>query len=93
MTTAPFPVLNFLIWVPAAGALLCLLTPASAQKTVARTIGLVASVAELGLAVYLAADFAQGQAGFQFVSQHSWIGAFGISWKLGVDGISLFLVV
>ena len=31
--------------------------------------------------------------GFQFVSKHSWIEAWGISWHLGVDGISLFLVV
>ena len=34
-----------------------------------------------------------GDAGFQFVSKHSWIEAWGISWHLGVDGISLFLVV
>jgi NADH-quinone oxidoreductase subunit M len=93
VTTAPFPILNLLIWVPAGGAVLCLLLPSSLDKAVARTIGFVASLAELGLAVYLAADFAQGQAGFQFVSQHSWIGAFGITWKLGVDGISLFLIV
>ncbi len=31
--------------------------------------------------------------GFQFVSQHTWIADLGISWHLGVDGISLFLVV
>ncbi len=49
-------------------------------------------MAELGLVVYLVVDFPSGQAGFQFISQHSWIGQFGISWKLGVDGISLFLV-
>ena len=32
-------------------------------------------------------------AGFQFVSKHPWIEQWGISWHLGVDGISLFLVV
>jgi len=31
--------------------------------------------------------------GFQFVSRHPWIEAWGISWHLGVDGISLFLVL
>ena len=37
--------------------------------------------------------FDSGHPGFQFVSDHPWIESFGISWKLGVDGISLFLVV
>ena len=38
-------------------------------------------------------EFDQGEAGFQFVDRHSWIAELGISWHLGVDGISLFLVV
>src|SRR5207253_8286154 len=33
-----------------------------------------------------------GVGGYQFVTDHSWIGSLGIHWKLGVDGISLFLV-
>ena len=37
--------------------------------------------------------FDKSDGGFQLVSQHAWIKSFGISWKLGVDGISLFLVV
>ena len=39
------------------------------------------------------AAFEKGSAEFQFVSQHTWIKDLGISWFLGVDGISLFLVV
>ena len=39
------------------------------------------------------AAFDTGEAGFQFVTKHTWIEAWGISWHLGVDGISLFLVV
>ena len=45
------------------------------------------------LAVMVLVQFKRGDGGFQFVSQHSWISEFGISWKLGVDGISLFLVL
>ena len=37
--------------------------------------------------------FPTGAAGFEFVSKHSWISEWGISWHLGVDGISLFMVV
>ncbi len=50
------------------------------------------AVVELAFVAYLVVDFQSGQAGFQFVSQHSWLSDFGISWKVGVDGISLFLV-
>jgi NADH-quinone oxidoreductase subunit M len=39
------------------------------------------------------ANFKTGMAGFQLVDQHPWISEFGISWSLGVDGISLFLVL
>ena len=45
------------------------------------------------LSVWLLASFETGRQGYQFVSKHSWIDAWGISWHLGVDGISLFLVV
>ena len=58
-----------------------------------KPVALIAALAELGLVVYLVVDFPSGQAGFQVISQHSWIGQFGISWKLGVDGLSLFLLV
>ena len=52
------------------------------------------SVATGALSIYLLSQFETKDAGdFQFVSQHLWIKDFGISWHLGVDGISLFLVV
>ena len=38
-------------------------------------------------------SFEMGEAGFQFSSQHTWIEQWGISYHVGVDGISLFLVV
>ena len=37
--------------------------------------------------------FDSGDAGYQFVSRHEWIEEWGISWHVGVDGISLLLVV
>ena len=90
--TASFPLLTIVVFLPLAGALLCALIPASREDQLAKPVGLVAALLELGLVAYLVVDFKSGQAGFQFISQHSWIGDFGISWKVGVDGISLFLV-
>jgi NADH-quinone oxidoreductase subunit M len=105
MTTTGFPLLNIIVFLPLAGAIICMLLPssswsgtgsesggASSTFALARTIGLVFALAELAFVVYLVVDFPGGAAGFQFVSTHTWIGAFGISWSLGVDGISLFLI-
>ncbi|MGD9705110.1 MAG: NuoM family protein, partial [Acidimicrobiia bacterium] len=39
------------------------------------------------------ASFQSGEAGYQYASKHSWIEQWGISWNLGIDGISLFMVV
>lgn len=87
-----FPVLTFLVVTPLLGALIALLMPAHRPDD-SRIVGYVASVATAGLAGFLLADFETGKAGFQLVEEHQWIGQFGTNWKLGVDGISLFMVV
>src|SRR3974390_3297051 len=93
MVTTGFPLLTIIILLPVAGALLCAVLPASSEDRWAKPVGLAVALIELGFVVYLVADFKVGQAAaFQFVSQHSWIGEFGISWQVGGDGISLFLV-
>jgi NADH-quinone oxidoreductase subunit M len=45
------------------------------------------------MSIWLLASFQSDDSGFQFVSQHDWVSSWGISWHLGVDGVSLFLVV
>ena len=56
-------------------------------------VGLVASLAVLGIAAAATAEFTTGNGGYQFTTTHQWIAALGISWSLGMDGISLFLVL
>jgi NADH-quinone oxidoreductase subunit M len=101
LRTTGIPLLNIIVFLPLAGAVVCLLMPSPAwtpagrrrpPMTLAQAAGLVFALAELAFVVYLVVDFPGGAAGFQFVSTHQWIPAFGISWSLGVDGISLFLV-
>ena len=92
MRTAGFPLLTFIVFLPLVGAAVAALIPSSKEDRLLMPVALIASLAEVALVVFLVVDFPSGQAGFQFVSQHSWIGAFGISWKVGVDGISLFLI-
>ena len=57
-----------------------------------RRIALAASIAEFAISMLLLRGFNSGTAAYQFQEYHEWIGA-TIHYHLGVDGISLFLVL
>jgi NADH-quinone oxidoreductase subunit M len=87
-----FPLLTSIVLAPLVAAAVVALLPRSRPEVV-RLAGFLGAVAAGLLTVVLAVEFRGGEAGFQFVSEHMWIRRFGIEWKLGVDGISLFLVL
>ena len=87
-----FPLLTAIIVLPAIGAVVTALLPRSRPELV-RPVAVSFTVGTLALTVSLLASFESGEAGFQFTTFHSWIEQWGIAWNLGVDGISLFLVV
>jgi len=87
-----FPYLTLLVVVPAVGAALVALVPRGRDDLV-RAVGLVASLAALAIGAAMLVQFDGGLDTFQLVSEHPWIDTWGISWKLGIDGISVFLVV
>jgi NADH-quinone oxidoreductase subunit M len=89
---ADFPLLTSLIAVPAAGSALVAVLTKRRPDTV-KVTALLTTVVTAAISVYLLVQFSTGAEGFQFVSKHDWVEAWGISWYLGVDGISLFLVV
>ncbi|MCC6437912.1 MAG: NADH-quinone oxidoreductase subunit M [Acidimicrobiales bacterium] len=89
----PFPhLLTSLIVVPAVGALLVALISKS-RPDACRQVGFLASALTAALSIFVMIEFQTGEGDFQFVETATWIKEFGIGWKLGVDGISLFLVV
>src|SRR3954453_6430158 len=89
-----FPILSSLIALPIAGALLLMLVrDADNKETVVRQIALGISLLVFAETLLLWSQFNPGSADFQFVERHAWIPAFGISYAVGVDGISLLLVV
>ncbi len=88
----PFPILTALILTPAIGAFVVTLVSKRRPELV-KLIGLLFSGAVAAMSIWLLTSFQSGEAGMQFVSKHPWIKEWGISWNLGVDGISLFLVV
>ena len=87
-----FPVLTALILLPVIGSAVVALLSNRRPEWV-KLAATLFSVATGGITVWLLASFGSHEAGFQFVSRHEWIRAWGISWHVGVDGISLFLVV
>ncbi|HYI61054.1 MAG TPA: NADH-quinone oxidoreductase subunit M [Acidimicrobiales bacterium] len=89
---ATFPLLTTLVVLPAAGALVVGLL-SKRRPELCRTVALLVSVLTGALTIATLVAFEAGGAEFQMVEQYSWIRDLGISWHLGVDGISLFLLV
>ncbi|HKT81914.1 MAG TPA: NADH-quinone oxidoreductase subunit M [Vicinamibacterales bacterium] len=89
-----FPLLTALVALPAVGALILLLVRDEPDNApLIRRIALAASLLVFAEALLLWARFDAASADYQFVERHAWIPAFGISYAIGVDGISLLLVV
>jgi NADH-quinone oxidoreductase subunit M len=87
-----FDVLTALIVLPALGALAVAIVP-KARAELHRGVALLFTAATAALAVYVLTAFDPGDAGYQFETNRSWVSEFGITWHVGIDGISLFLVV
>jgi NADH-quinone oxidoreductase subunit M len=90
-----FPILTSLIVLPAAGAILLLLLRGDEEQSapLARKIALVVSLLVFGETLLLWNRFNPASGEFQFVERYAWIPAFGIEYYVGVDGISLLLLV
>jgi NADH-quinone oxidoreductase subunit M len=80
------------IAVPFIGAVVVALVPA-ARAELHRLVALLFSAGAGAITVWLLAAFDTHEAGFQHEVNRTWISDFGISWHLGIDGVSLFLVV
>ncbi|MEM8620707.1 MAG: NADH-quinone oxidoreductase subunit M [Actinomycetota bacterium] len=86
-----FPILTAIVVLPVIAAVLVLFTPRR-NPEYAQLLAGAATVGTAALTIWLLSSFETGESGFQFVSKQTWIEPWGISWHLGVDGISLFLV-
>jgi NADH-quinone oxidoreductase subunit M len=86
------PTLSWMIFVPLAGAAIILALPSRAANAI-RWTAVAASVPPLLLSVKLLASFTPEAPGFQFVQRGAWIPAFNVEYFVGVDGISITMVV
>jgi NADH-quinone oxidoreductase subunit M len=77
---------------PLLGALLIAFLPAANTKLI-KQAAFVISLLVAGVGISAALGFDINKSGFQYVEKYSWIPALGINYQLGVDGISLILIL
>ncbi len=77
---------------PLIGALIVLLIPAKKSELIKRAAFIITLLIAL-FSILLAVRFDKAIAGFQFIQSNSWISAFNVNFAVGVDGISLVLIL
>jgi len=87
--------MGLLAWVtllPLFGAGLVMLVPRE-EEAIHRGLGLLTALVTFAVSLMILPDFDAGQAGFQLEVDKVWIAPLGIRFHLGIDGISLWLVL
>ncbi len=87
-----FSILSTMIMLPVVAAAVVMLLPKD-RPELHLPIGVALSLLPVALGGVLFFQFDRGTAEFQFVEQASWIPQLGIGWHLGVDGISVLLIL
>ena len=84
-------ILTLVTFVPAIGAVLLLLMPRRDREI--RAFSLVVSLLTFVLSLHLPVHFHRDQAGFQFEENAPWISTPNIHYHMGIDGISIWLIL
>ncbi|MCW3021874.1 MAG: NADH-quinone oxidoreductase subunit [Conexibacter sp.] len=80
--------LSIPLWLPAAAAFLGLFLPGVAS----RALAIAGALGAFAWTIWAIADFDRGAKGLQDVTDQMWIKPLGIHYKLGIDGLNLFLI-
>jgi NADH-quinone oxidoreductase subunit M len=86
------PILSLVIWVPILAGL-AVLAAGEARPQVARVLALLGALAGLAVALPLWTGFDRSSADFQFIYIAPWIDTFNVNYHLGIDGMSLLLIL
>ena len=84
--------LTIILFFPALAALIIWIIPSDQVRTI-RWTALIATLVPLGVSIYVWLLFDPNQAGFQFVERYEWYAAINSSFRVGVDGLSLTMVL
>ena len=85
--------LSLAIWLPIVGGVIVLFTGGDANARWARLLSLLVALAAFAATIPLYTGFDHHTAAMQFVEYHAWIPAFNIAYHIGIDGISLPLIL
>ena len=90
-----WPLLSLVTFLPLVGALFILLIRGEAAVVArnARYVALWTSLITFALSLFIWFDFERGTAAFQFLEEVPWLPSLGISYRMGVDGISMPFVL
>ena len=87
-----FPILSWIIFLPLAG-IIPLLLISNNRKNLLRIVTLAVTFANFILSLFLFSWFDSSNIDFQFVEKLPWIRSVGIDYHVGVDGLSILLVL
>lgn len=85
--------LSAVIFLPLVGVAALLLAGPRVSDTASRWIALITTLLTFAVALVIWSRFAEAQAGFQMVEQAAWVPSVGLQYLVGIDGISLWLVL
>jgi len=88
-----WPLLSLVVWVPIIGGIVVLLSGDKGDAEGARRLALIFSIVTFVLSLGLYTGFDTTTAAMQFEEKHSWIESFNIYYHLGIDGLSMPLII
>jgi len=90
---ADWPLLSLVVWLPIIGGAAVLLSGDKGGSEGSRRLALIISIATFVLSLGLYTNFDSATSAMQFEERFEWIGDFNIYYHLGVDGISMPLII
>jgi NADH-quinone oxidoreductase subunit M len=88
-----FPLISLVIWLPILIGILVFATGGDHNARLAKWVALIGSIMGLLVSIPLYVQFDPAMVGMQFVEYHTWIERFNIHYHLGIDGISMPLIL
>jgi NADH-quinone oxidoreductase subunit M len=87
-----FPILSLTLFIPVLGAILIMILPREQEKTI-KYVAAISTLVSLLLSLIVFFAYDRSQAGMQFVESIPWVKDLGVNYALGVDGISIPLLL